>query len=46
MVTSLILALSCRNCRPHASCAGLVKLSSTNIADELRDEHRTRVLED
>ena len=44
MVTSLIPALSCRNCRPHAPFAELVKLSPRSIADEMREEHRKRVL--
>jgi hypothetical protein len=43
-VTSLIPALSCRSCRPNAPFAELVKLSRTSIADEMRDEHRRRVL--
>jgi hypothetical protein len=44
MVTGLIPALSCRNCRPHAPFAELVKLSPTSIAGEVREEHRRRVL--
>jgi hypothetical protein len=40
MVTSLIPALSCRNCRPHAPFAELVRLSPRSIADEMREEHR------
>jgi beta-phosphoglucomutase-like phosphatase (HAD superfamily) len=43
-VTSLIPALSCRSCRPHAPFAELVRLSRTSIADEMREEHRRRVL--
>jgi hypothetical protein len=43
-VTSLILALSCRSCRPTAPFAELVRLSRTSIADERREEHRRRVL--
>ena len=43
-VTSLIPALSCRSCRPNAPFAELVRLSRTSIADEMRDEHRRRVL--
>ena len=43
-VTSLIASLSCRTCRPHAPFAELVRLSRTSIADELREEHRRRVL--
>jgi hypothetical protein len=42
-VTSLIPALSCRSCRPNAPFAELVRLSRTN-ADEMREEHRRRVL--
>jgi len=43
-VTSLIPALSCRSCRPNAPFAELVQLSRTSIADEMREEHRRRVL--
>jgi beta-phosphoglucomutase-like phosphatase (HAD superfamily) len=43
-VTSLIPALSCRSCRPSAPFAELVRLSRTSIADEMREEHRRRVL--
>ena len=43
-VTSLIPALSCRSCRPSAPFAELVLLSRTSIADEMREEHRRRVL--
>ena len=43
-LTSLIPALSCRACRPHAPFAQLVRLSRTSIADELREEHTRRVL--
>jgi hypothetical protein len=43
-VTSLIPALSCRSCRPNAPFAELVRLSRTSIADEIREEHRQRVL--
>ena len=43
-VTSLVPALSCRSCRPNAAFAELVRLSRTSIADEMRDEHRRRVL--
>src|SRR5215831_16170754 len=43
-VTSLIPALSCRSCRPNAPFAELVRLSRTSIADEMREEHRRRVL--
>ncbi len=44
-VTSLIPALSCRSCRPNAPFAELVRLSRTSIADEMREEHRRRMLE-
>jgi hypothetical protein len=37
-------ALSCRSCRPNAPFAELVRLSRTSIADEMREEHRRRVL--
>jgi hypothetical protein len=43
-VTSLIPALSCRSCRPNAPFAELVRLSLTSVADEMREEHRRRVL--
>jgi hypothetical protein len=43
-VTSLIPVLSCRSCRPNAPFAELVRLSQTSIADEMREEHRRRVL--
>jgi hypothetical protein len=43
-VTSLIPALSCRSCRPNAPFAELVRLSRMSIADEIREEHRRRVL--
>jgi hypothetical protein len=43
-LTGLIPALSCRGCRPNAPFAELVRLSGTSIADELRGEHRRRVL--
>jgi hypothetical protein len=42
-VTSLIPALSCRSCRPHAPFAELVRLSRTSIADEMREAHWRRV---
>jgi hypothetical protein len=44
MVTSLIPNLSCRNCRPHAPFAELVKLSPTSVAGEICEERRRRVL--
>jgi hypothetical protein len=31
-------------CRPNAPFAELVRLSRTSIADEMREEHRRRVL--
>ena len=40
-VTSLI---PCRSCRPNAPFAELVRLSRRSIADEMREEHRWRVL--
>jgi phage FluMu protein Com len=43
-ITSLISARSCRSCRPNAAFAELVRLSRTSIADEMREEHRPRVL--
>jgi hypothetical protein len=43
-VTSLIPSLSCRSCRPNTPFAELVRLSRKSIADEMRKEHRRRVL--
>jgi len=43
-VTSLIPALSCRSCRPNVPFAELARLSRTSIADEMREEHRRRML--
>jgi hypothetical protein len=43
-VSSLIPVLSCRSCRPNAPFAELVRLSRTSIVDEMREEHRRRVL--
>jgi hypothetical protein len=43
-VTSLIPAVSCRSCPPNAPFAEVVRLSRTNIADEMHEEHRRRVL--
>jgi hypothetical protein len=40
-VTSLILSLSCRSCRPSAPFGELVRLSQTSIADEMRDRAHT-----
>jgi hypothetical protein len=45
-VASFIPALSCRSCRPNAPFAELLRLSRTSIADEMRIEHRRRVLSD
>ena len=42
-ISSLIPALSCRSCRPHAPFAELVRLSEKSIADELHDEHARRI---
>jgi hypothetical protein len=43
-VTSLIPALSCRSCRPHAPFAELVKLSPSSVAGELNvSRYRTIV---
>jgi hypothetical protein len=38
--------LSCRSCRPNAPFAELARLSRTSIADEMREEHRRRVVGD
>jgi hypothetical protein len=43
-VTSLIPALSCRGCRPNAPFAELVRLSKTDIAEEMREYHRRQVM--
>jgi hypothetical protein len=45
-ITSLIPALSCRGCRPNAPFAELVRLSKTDIAEEMREEHRRQVMGD
>ena len=45
-VTSLIPALSCRSCRPNAPFAELVRLSRKSIADEMREAHRRRLLDE
>jgi hypothetical protein len=45
-VTSLIPALSRRSCRANAPFAKLVRLYRTSVADEMREEHRRRVLGD
>jgi hypothetical protein len=45
-LTSLIPALSCRSCRPHASFAELVRLSDKSVAGELHEQHTRRVLGD
>jgi hypothetical protein len=43
-ISSLIPSLSCRSCRQNAPFAELVRLARTSIADEMREEHRRRVL--
>jgi hypothetical protein len=43
-VTSLIPALSCRGCRPNAPFAELVRMSKTDIAEEMREEDRQHVM--
>jgi hypothetical protein len=43
-VSRLIPALSCRSCRPNAPFVALVRLSRTNIVDEMREEYTRRVL--
>ena len=43
-VSGLIPALACRSCRPNVPFAELVRLSQTSIANEMREEHRRRVL--
>jgi hypothetical protein len=42
-VTSFIPALLCRGCRPNAPFAELVRLSKTDIAEEMREERRRLV---
>jgi hypothetical protein len=37
-LNALIPALWCRNCRPHAPFAELVRLSKISVADEIREE--------
>jgi hypothetical protein len=45
-VTSLIPALSCCSCRPHAPFAELLKLSKSSVADELNvSRNRTVIAE-
>ena len=41
-VSSLISTLSCRSCRPNAPFSELV--TGMSIADQMREEHRRRVL--
>jgi hypothetical protein len=43
-ITSLIPWLSYRSCRPHAPFAEVIRLSAASVADEMREEHRRRVL--
>ena len=43
-LTSLIPALSCRSCRPHAPFADLICLSDKSIADETREQYTRRIL--
>jgi hypothetical protein len=45
-ITSLIPALSCRSCRPHAPFAELVRLSDKSVADELHEQHTRQALGD
>ena len=42
-VSTNLVRLSCRSCRPHSPFAELVRLSRTSIADEIRIEHTRRV---
>jgi hypothetical protein len=44
MVTSLVSALSCKSCRPHAPFVELVRLSPTSVADEMHEERSRQVL--
>ena len=43
-LTSLIPALSCRSCRPHAPFAELVRLADKSVADDLHEKHTRQVL--
>ena len=43
-INSLIPALSCRSCSPHAPFAELVRLSDKSVADELHEQHTRRAL--
>jgi len=45
-ISSLIPALSCRSCRPHAPFAEFVRLSDKSVADELYEQHTRRALGD
>ena len=45
-ISSLIPALSCRSCRPHAPFAELVRLSDKSVADDLHEQHTRRALGD
>jgi hypothetical protein len=44
-VTSLIPALSCRSCRPHAPFAELVMLSPRSVADELNVSRNRTIID-
>jgi ribosomal protein S27E len=43
-LTSLVPALSCRSCRPHAPFAELICLADKSVADGLYEEHARRAL--
>ena len=45
-VTSLIPALSCRSCRPHAPFAELLRLAPHSVADELNVSRTRQVIGD
>jgi mannose-6-phosphate isomerase-like protein (cupin superfamily) len=45
-ISSLIPALSCCSCRPHAPFAELVRLSNKSVAEKLHEQHTRRVLGD
>jgi len=45
-INSLIPALSCRSCSPHAPFAELVRLSDKSVVEELHEQHTRRVLGD
>jgi hypothetical protein len=45
-ITSLIPPPSCRGCRPNPPFAELMRLSKTDIAEDIREENRRQVMGD